>query len=182
MMIYPLVYRLLAETPEEKERVYRLIDNITRYIVENGFVLIDVTGKPTTWGIWDPSHLNENTDWYDDRGVNSLQILAFLVSAYAITKDSYYLDAYMTLTTKYQYHINIINSKITQHGDINFSDDELMYLPCFTYLFARKYIGDGVLKPDLDPYFDISMARSVAFTKNYRPSPWNAIYYYFKEG
>jgi hypothetical protein len=59
-MIYPLIHDLVAETPEEKKRsllqavcdrfrVVRLIYDITNYIVENGFKLIDITGKPTSW-------------------------------------------------------------------------------------------------------------------------------------
>ena len=52
MMVYPLVYRLVAETPQEKSRVYRLINNIMNYIVDNGFVLIDADGQITQWGRW----------------------------------------------------------------------------------------------------------------------------------
>lgn len=48
MMAYPIVYHLLAETPQEKARAYRLIDGIMRYIIDNNYQLIDVTGKPTT--------------------------------------------------------------------------------------------------------------------------------------
>lgn len=48
MAVYPLVYHLLAETPAEKQRAYRLIDDTVRYIVQNNYQLIDVTGKPTT--------------------------------------------------------------------------------------------------------------------------------------
>jgi hypothetical protein len=49
MWAYPLVYQLVAETPEEKSRVLRLITDITTYIVKNNFYLIDVTGNHTTW-------------------------------------------------------------------------------------------------------------------------------------
>ena len=48
-MVYPLVYDLVAQTDNERARAKRLILNITRYITENGYYLIDVTGKPTTW-------------------------------------------------------------------------------------------------------------------------------------
>lgn len=97
MMVYPLVYALVAETAEEKARARNLIYNIVHYIVENGFVLIDVTGKPTTWfhflvffslprGKWSPQYLNDDITWYDERGLNSLQILSWLLSAYHHTK------------------------------------------------------------------------------------------------
>ena len=87
----------------------RLIYNITNYIVENGYVLIDVTGQPTTWllsfsalmqplaclliserGKWSPKYLNNNESWYDERGVNAMQLLSYLVSAYRITKNEKY--------------------------------------------------------------------------------------------
>jgi len=45
MFAYPVVYDLLAETEDEKERAYNLINNIMRYITSNGFLLIDVTGE-----------------------------------------------------------------------------------------------------------------------------------------
>jgi len=47
-----LAYNLLAETEEEKSRISNLIDSILTYIIDNGFVLIDVTGQPTQWGKW----------------------------------------------------------------------------------------------------------------------------------
>ena len=37
LMIYPLVYHLVAETDEEKALVYELIYDITSYIVDNDF-------------------------------------------------------------------------------------------------------------------------------------------------
>ena len=53
--------------------------DIARYIVVNGFVLIDVTGEPTTWGRWDPATLNgARANWCDSRGLNSLEVLALL--------------------------------------------------------------------------------------------------------
>ena len=74
LMVYPLVYDLVAESESEKKRVKRLIYDITHHIVENGFFLIDVTGKPTTWGKWSPDYLNHNSSWYDQRGLNALQV------------------------------------------------------------------------------------------------------------
>jgi hypothetical protein len=59
MWAYPLVYQLVAETPEEKSRALRLINDITSYIVKNNFYLIDVTGNRTTW-----SELDSNSNNY----------------------------------------------------------------------------------------------------------------------
>jgi hypothetical protein len=49
LFVYPLVYDLIAETASEKQRAYDLINNITSYIVDNDFTLIDITGKRTHW-------------------------------------------------------------------------------------------------------------------------------------
>lgn len=49
MFAYPIVYGLVAESAAEKQRVYRLISDIMSYIVDNGYLLIDVTGRHTTW-------------------------------------------------------------------------------------------------------------------------------------
>ncbi len=49
MFVYPLVHDLLAETPSEKARALRLVNDTMSYIVDNGLYLIDVTGKPTRW-------------------------------------------------------------------------------------------------------------------------------------
>jgi hypothetical protein len=51
---YLTVAELLAETAEEKDIVTSLVDNITSTIVKNNYTLVDITGKVTTWGNFDP--------------------------------------------------------------------------------------------------------------------------------
>lgn len=102
------------------------------YIVDNGFYLIDYNGKPTKWGVWAPQQLfefhwnflivNRNSyDWLDERGLNSLQILSYLVSAYNITNESKFMDAYSVLVNEYGYSRNIKNTRITTVSDTNYS-------------------------------------------------------------
>lgn len=168
MYVYPLLFDLVAETPEEKARVYRLINNIMSYIVENNFMLIDVTGKPTTWGRWNPQYLEDTSSWYDEQGINSLQILSWLLSAYRITNDDFFLNAYQNLTQNYFYDINVVNAKITQTTDDNFSDDELMYLNYHSYIWNNI--------TTLSPYFDNSMMRSFSVIKPERAVLYNFIH------
>ena len=68
--------------------------SLTDYIKNNGYYLIDVTNQSTRWGVWAPEQLNLNRSWSDERGLNSLQILSFLLSAYRITKKTDYLSAW----------------------------------------------------------------------------------------
>lgn len=168
MFVYPLVYDLLAETADEKARAYRLIDNIINYIIDNGYYLIDVTGKRTTWGVWAPEYLNDNPDWYDDRGVNSLQILSWILGAYRITQQPKLLRAYTELTEKYGYAINVINQKITQPSDDNYSDDELAFLPYYTYIHANPSL--------MQREFKLSIDRAHSIVKVEKPNLWNFIY------
>jgi len=120
----------------KKQKAYNLIYDITYYIVKNGYVLIGVNGKPTTWGIWSPQYLNDDPDWYDDRGLNSLQILSFLLSAYRITNDKLFINSFNDLVNNYGYGINVINQRIMWPNDINYSDHELAMLTYFTYLWT----------------------------------------------
>ena len=55
---------------------------------------MDVTNQSTRWGVWAPEQLNLNRSWADDRGINSLQILSYLLSAFRITGKEKYLTAW----------------------------------------------------------------------------------------
>ena len=52
----PMIYDYIARTPDEKDRVLKIMEGVVTGIVENGHFLIDPeTGKPTKWGYWAPS-------------------------------------------------------------------------------------------------------------------------------
>eukprot|EP01012_Entosiphon_sulcatum_P007568 TRINITY_DN13878_c0_g1_i1.p1 TRINITY_DN13878_c0_g1~~TRINITY_DN13878_c0_g1_i1.p1 ORF type:complete len:778 (-),score=92.44 TRINITY_DN13878_c0_g1_i1:7-2340(-) len=168
LFVYPIVYDLLAETPTEKARAYRLLYGITKYIVDNKYYLIDVTGKPTTWGKWAPEYVNDNPDWYDQRGLNSLQIMTWLLSAYRVSKDDIFLNAFTDLAENYGYALNIINQKITQPSDDNYSDDELAFLPYHLYSWTGL--------PQMAKEFQLSIDRAMGISLSERSSLWNFIY------
>ena len=65
------------------------------YIHKNSYDLVDVTNHSTRWGVWSPAQLNLNQSWSDEHGLNSLQILSYLLSAYRITGKSLYIGAFM---------------------------------------------------------------------------------------
>ena len=163
----------------EQNLAKKLLSNIVLNIVRNDFNLIDVTGQPTTWGRWGPEMVNGFRGFSDERGLQSLQILAYLSSTYNIgglndTMKNVLQNAYDVLTNQTnQYDENIRNLKITVPIDDNYSDDELSYLPFFTFLnlctdsksciFDRKPILDG-------------LTRLSKIVKTERPNLWNAIY------
>ena len=64
------------------------------YIHNNSYYLIDVTNHSTRWGVWNPQPLNFNYSWSDEHGLNSLQIVTYLLSAYRLTGREEYLQAW----------------------------------------------------------------------------------------
>lgn len=190
LFVYPIVMNLLAQNAEEKKRPTELFNNIVTYIVKNGFYLIDITGKPTSWGVWAPEKLNDVKFWYDERGLNSLQILSFIKSAYDQSGNTFYLDAFNELVNKYDYDGNLINLKIDTPDDNNFSDDELLFLPVHGWQFG-EIVGkkadksmdpkvaalEQMLNQAADAAFDLGVTRSWDIVKVYRPALWHFIYY-----
>lgn len=93
------------------------MQSIATYITDHGFTLVDVTGRPTTWGHWDPATLNGNRTWSDERGVNSLQMLSFLAETFAATPggDTRLSSAYAALcNATNQYGANLVRHMAAQ--------------------------------------------------------------------
>ena len=70
---YPIYYDLVADD-KEKKRVAKLIGRIMDHIIDGGYTFRDIDGKPTRWGVWAPERLNDDPDWWLERGVNSVEI------------------------------------------------------------------------------------------------------------
>ncbi|CAF2537845.1 unnamed protein product [Rotaria sp. Silwood2] len=134
--VYPLVRDLLAENDNERQRAYILTFNITNHILTHDWYLMGENHTHTTWGIWNPILVNDNDFYQESRGLNSLQILAFLLQTYAYSGDERFLDGAYLLTESYQYDVNLINEKTIAVCDNSFSDDELAYLSYFTLVHA----------------------------------------------
>jgi len=63
-----------------------------------------------------------------------------------------------------------------QYTDVNYSDDELTFLPYFTYIWS-------ILRgspPYLGQYFDLSIQRTFFDVKHVRSSLWNIIFLTYK--
>ena len=94
LQFLPSILSLSHPLPHSLPTFPSLTLSLTGYIKNNGYYLIDVTNQSTRWGVWAPEQLNLNRSWSDERGLNSLQILSFLLSAYRITKKTDYLSAW----------------------------------------------------------------------------------------
>ena len=162
---YALVYELIDD-PAVKKRAKNLIVAITDHILSHHFNLCDVDGKPTRWGVWNPDSLNGPRIL--ENGLNSLEILAFLRTAYGVTGDKKYDAAYRKLVNTYGYARNTINQKITFPEEINYSDDELAYLPYYLLFHYEK-------DPKLLKIYRKSMQRTYRYVKSQENPLWNAI-------
>lgn len=168
-----MYHQFVAQTEEEKKLAATLLTNTMHYIVKNNFYLLGSTGKPTTWGIWNPTYVNDKPDWFDQRGLNSLQILAWLAAAEELAPTvgadpSFYANAIELLTKTHQYDFNIINAKIPIPDDDNYSDDELQHLPAYTYIVSKN--------KRLDNTFYLGCDRTFNIVKDVHSPLWNFIY------
>ena len=105
-----LFYDLVAEG-EEKELAREHMNRIAGYILKSGYVFPDLDGKPTRWGKWNPEYLLRPYG-YNDRGVNGLEVLGFMQSAYAVTGDAKFEKGLQQLIG-YGYAENTIRQKNT---------------------------------------------------------------------
>jgi len=160
---YAVYYDLVADA-EEKRQIAQVVETAMDYIIAGGLLLLDLDGKPTTWGVWAPSWLNGPREF--ERGLNSLEILSHLIAAHHITGKQSYLDVYQELVRKHHYALNTVHQKITQVGEVNHSDDELAfcaYHPLLTYEqdpeLRRLYLLSferswKIERPEHCPWFD----------------------------
>jgi hypothetical protein len=126
---YAQYYDLVAETPEEKNRVRDVVDSITSHLLENDFHLIDWDGKPTRWANFDPKSLNQDPNWFAERGLNSMSVLSYLAVAHHMTGDPKYREAADRLIEEHDYAVNQLVPKIqTGPGSGIQFDDEMAFM------------------------------------------------------
>ncbi len=136
-----LFYELVADG-KEKEMAREHPVRIANYILDCGWTLHDMDGKPTRWGRWNPEYLLRPYG-YVDRGVNGLEALAFMKSAYSITGDERFNEGYNQLI-EWGYHTNTIRQKnVFPPENLAPWDDNLAFRSYYTLL---RYEDDPVLR------------------------------------
>jgi hypothetical protein len=88
------VYSIFAEEVPGKKwraRAVTLMDDIMGHIVRNDWYLIDFDGKPTLWGKWNPDYVNGFPEQVGDRRLNSIEIIAFLQTAYQFSSWVFFI-------------------------------------------------------------------------------------------
>ncbi|HVY71111.1 MAG TPA: hypothetical protein VHH73_14360, partial [Verrucomicrobiae bacterium] len=89
-LAHAVMWECVAKTAEERARVATNYTRMVDHIIRNNWYYVDVDGKPTLWGRWNPEYVN----WYPpsivDRRLNSAEITASLQLAYAMTGNKTY--------------------------------------------------------------------------------------------
>ena len=141
---YSVYFDLVADETETKQ-IAAVVGRIVGRIMENGWHLLDVDKKPTTWGKWSIDYF-KSTDGIGpaDAPLNALEILAALRTAHHITQDDRFLRGYRDLITNFEY--DRLTLRYKEHGNTagtNHSDDELAVLSFYSLL---KYESDPTLR------------------------------------
>ncbi len=136
-----LFYDLVAEG-REKEMAGEHLRRIAGYIMDNGWVLKDLDGKPTRWGHWNPEYLLRPYGIVD-RGLNSLEALTYMQTALSLTGDNKFRTGYQQLVD-WGYPQNTVRQKNTfPPENIAPWDDDLAF-ESYNTLF--RYTTDPILR------------------------------------
>lgn len=172
---YGLYYDLVAGTEQERRAVREHVRGITDHLLAHNYQLVDYDGTPTRWSIFNPENLNDNPNYWEERGINSLSILAYLKVAGHMTGDRKYGDAAAKLIRQYGYAANVLIPKTNLGvGAGNQSDDEMIFM---NFYHLVRYEEDPLLasryalalhrhwsleKGEMNPLFDYITAAAAA--------------------
>jgi hypothetical protein len=164
---YVVYHDLVADT-RERALIREVVTRIADHLIDHGFLLVDIDGKPTRWGVYAPERL-ASPEWAGDRGLNSLSILSHLAVAEHITRSRRYRHAADELIQRHGYALNTIDQKITTPGHVNHSDDELAFLAYYPLLCCETNF-------DLRQLYLTSLRRSWQIERPERSPFFNFIY------
>ncbi len=140
-----LYHDLVAETPEEKDRVAKVICDTTDHLMANDYGLVDWDGERTRWAYFGPHDINKNPACWEERGMNSLGILAYLAIAEHVSGDAKYRRARHALAYDHDYAMNFFMSTKMHEGPGtgNQSDDEMTIMRFYSLI---KYETDPQIR------------------------------------
>lgn len=119
----------------EKEKAVEHLERIIGHIVDNGWVLRDLDGKPTVWGQWSPDFIFSPYHT-DERGLNAVQALGFMAVANSLFPSDKFQKARQQLID-WSYLRVTLRQKITFPGYTRF-DDRLAFLSFYPLLRYEK--------------------------------------------
>jgi hypothetical protein len=168
---YALYYDLVARTDDERNRVREQVSAIADHLIDHNFHLVDHDGQPTRWGVFNPESLNHDSNWLEERGLNSLSMLTYLKIAAHVTGNAKYSDAARRLIEQHAYDQNVLIPKTNAGpGSGNQSDDEMAFMDFYNLIryeadpkSQQKYASAfsnywSLERPELNPLFNFMYA------------------------
>ena len=167
--LYSVAWDLLADA-ELRQRIRATVTRIADHILEHGYNLTDIAGRPTTWGRWSREYFDSKSG-APDSALNALELLSILKTAGHITEEAKY-DA--------EYHKAGMDLKYLQQTarlleltrETNYSDEELAMLsfyPVWTY--EREPEFQSVYRRAMDEWWqNISREKNPLWTLIYLQS------------
>lgn len=86
----------LAAEGAEKQLAIDHLARIAEHLIAHQWQLIDVDGKPTRWGRWDPEYFLTDEGRFD-RGLQAVELLSFIKTAESLTGNPKFTEAYRKL-------------------------------------------------------------------------------------
>lgn len=86
----------LAAEGEEIQQAKNHLARLAKHLIDHRWTLVDVDGKPTRWGRWDPEYFKTDEGRFD-RGLQALELLSFMKAAAHYTGDQTFEQAYQQL-------------------------------------------------------------------------------------
>ena len=126
-----IFYDLVAEGAE-KEAAKEHVQRMTDHIIDNGWVLRDLDGKPTVWARWEPDFIYSPRHT-DERGLNSAQALNIVATTLHIVGDSEKYRQAKKQLLAWGYPENTLRTKIVFPWYTHF-DDRLAFLGYYPLL------------------------------------------------
>lgn len=141
MYAVSLFHDLVADD-QQKQRAAQHVGAIASHIIDNGWVLRDMDGKPTRWGRWDPEYLQRPYGQIS-QGLNGLEAQSYMWIAWALTGKPEYKRGLDQLI-QWRYHTFTVRQKHAFPPDnIVPWDDELAYRALYP---ALRYTDDEHLR------------------------------------
>ncbi len=164
------IYYDLCANEQEKQRIASVFGTLVRGVAENGFVLLDIDGKPTQHGHFEPEWIS-TMGLLGDAGLYAAMILGALSAAYHFTNDPFFQEQFLHLAidegyTEYVSQIEQIITKVQTNHD----SEEMAFLalvplvryetdPCLlsAWLAGLEYLWQ-VQVPERNPEFNFIYA------------------------
>jgi hypothetical protein len=133
------VFYDLAANAAEKRAVREVVRAVTDNILSHDLTLVGHTGRRTLWGVWAPRFLNDDPTWWEERGLNALEILAYLKVAEQICEEPRYAAAARELIERHHYLLNTVTQKVAEPWhEVNHSDDQMAFMMYYALLGRER--------------------------------------------